>query len=83
MNRSKDMSSKKKIKAEEFDTLFEKGDVTEFLDVESAKIHIPTQRINIDIPKPVLNRIDNEANRVGVTRTAIIKMWIFERLKSV
>ncbi len=73
---------KDKISAEAFDELFEKGDVTPHLDFSTVKVHVPMQRINIDIPKPVLNRIDNEASRIGVTRTAIIKMWLSERLKN-
>ena len=70
-----------KITAKQFDEQFEKGDVSAMLDMDSANIHVPSQRINIDIPKPVLNRIDLEANRIGVTRTALIKMWIAQHLK--
>jgi len=70
-----------KVTAKQFDEQFEKGDVSAMLDMDSVQIHIPSQRINIDIPKPVLNRIDLEANRIGVTRTALIKMWIAQHLK--
>ena len=43
---------KKLIKAEVFDDAFDKnGDVTKHLDVRSAKVNYPIQRINLDIPK--------------------------------
>lgn len=72
---------KNKVTAKQFDEQFEKGSVLHMLDMDSASTHIPSQRINIDIPKPVLNRIDIEANRIGVTRTSLIKMWIAQHLK--
>ena len=75
--------NKDKISAKRFDEFFEKGDVTPYLDFSTVKVHVPMQRINIDIPKPVLSRIDREASRIGVTRTAMIKMWLADRLKSV
>ena len=70
------------IKAQTFDESFEKGgDVFDFLDVKSAKIYHPVQRIHIEIPKTLLNQLDCEASRVGVARTALIKLWIAEKLK--
>ena len=66
--------SVKKITAEEFDRQFDKGDVTEHLDMRSAKVHTPIHRINIDIPKEILQKVDHEAERVGVPRTSLIKL---------
>ena len=74
------MSGKKKIEAQEFDEAFEKGDVTEHLDLKSAKLRHPVQRINIDIPQEILEKVDEEASRIGVARTSLIKLWISERL---
>jgi len=28
----------------------------------------------------MLHQIDNEASRIGVPRTSVIKLWIFEKL---
>lgn len=70
----------KKIKASEFDAAFEKGDVTQHLDLKSVKTHFPTQRISIDFPKNILQEIDIEAAKIGVTRTSLIKMWVAEHL---
>jgi len=38
------------------------------------------QRINLDLPKPILHKIDSEAHRIGVPRTSVIKLWISEKL---
>ena len=74
-------SSRKHIPAEEFDRAFEKGgDVTPYLDFASAKAQHPTQRINVDVPKDLLKKVDQEAARIGVPRTSLIKIWISERL---
>ena len=72
----------KQITAKEFDEIFDKGeDITEFLDKKSAKMHYPMQRITIDFTKNILDSLDNEAERIGVTRTALIKVWVSERLE--
>ena len=73
--------SKKLIKAEVFDKAFDKGeDVTKYLDMKSAKVNYPIQRINLDMPKELLEKADLEAARIGVTRTALFKIWIAEHL---
>lgn len=73
--------SKKAIPAEEFDRAFEEGkDLTPYLDLRSAKARHPTQRINVDVPKDLLEKVDQEATRIGVPRTSLIKIWIAEKL---
>ena len=73
-------ASKKNIKAKDFDEAFEQGkDIVPYLDLASAKARYPVQRINIDIPQDILQKVDEEASRVGVPRTSLIKMWIAER----
>ena len=72
---------KKKITSEEFDKRFDTGeDVGDLLDVKQAKVNKQVQRINIDFPISFLMRIDKEARRIGVARTALIKIWMAERL---
>ena len=78
MNMSK---KNKKIKAKAFDASFENGDdMTEHLDLNSVKVRHPMQRLSIDFPKNILDGIDQEAARIGVTRTSLIKMWVAQRL---
>jgi len=70
------------IKAKDFDERFDNNEnVFEFLNTKSARVYHPVQRVNIDIPRSLLNQLDREASRVGVARTALIKLWIAEKLK--
>ncbi len=74
--------SKKRVSAKAFDEAFDREeDVASLLDLDTAKIRQPTHRINVDIPKGLLDRVDREAERVGVPRTSLIKIWIAERLE--
>ncbi|MCD6046317.1 MAG: CopG antitoxin of type toxin-antitoxin system [Gammaproteobacteria bacterium] len=66
------ISKHKKIKASDFDDAFEHDDVVEHLDLTSVKAHYPAQRITIDFPKIILDELDLEAAKMGVTRTSLI-----------
>ncbi len=71
------------MKAEEFDKLFDDGkDISHLLDLSTA--HRPNQqqkRVNVDFPLWMVNQLDSEARRIGVTRQSIIKVWLAERLE--
>ncbi len=74
--------SKRRINVKSFDEAFDQGkDVTPYMDLHTAKLRQPTQRINVNIPKGLLDQVDQEASRVGVPRTSLIKIWIAERLE--
>jgi len=74
----------KKITTEDFDRQFDKGeDMAGFLDVKKAQVNKQIQRINVDIPVQFLMKIDVEAKRIGVARTALIKLWLSERLEHI
>ena len=73
--------SQRKLSARQFDEDFDKDrDVSKYVDFKSMKAHYPVQRVNVDIPKDILQKVDQEAARVGVTRTALFKIWIAEHL---
>lgn len=74
------ISKHRKLKAKEFDAAFEKRDVTEHLNLQSIKVNYPTQRLSIDFTKNMVEEVDQEAAKIGVTRTSLIKMWIAEKL---
>lgn len=75
------MSKHKKLSASDFDDAFDQGgDMSEHLDIKSAKARYPTQRISIDFPKNILEDVDIEAAKIGVTRTSLIKIWVSEHL---
>ena len=72
------------MKAKDFDKKFgdNKQDIIGDLDLSSAKRPNQKQRrINVDFPSWVIDSLDREASRVGVTRQSIIKLWLVERLE--
>jgi hypothetical protein len=71
------------MKAEEFDQRFDRGeDVTSGLDLDQARRPGTEQRrVNVDFPAWMVESLDREARRLGVTRQSIIKVWIAERLE--
>lgn len=73
----------KKMTAEEFDRRFDEGeDMTPYIVPGSARrINEEPQRVNVDFPRWVVQRLDREANRLGVSRQALLKIWIAERLE--
>jgi hypothetical protein len=53
------------------------------LDLSSARrVNQEQERINVDFPSWVVESLDREAARIGVTRQSIIKVWLVERLKA-
>lgn len=72
------------MKAKEFDRKFDAGeDISKVLDISRAKrTNQKTKRVNVDFPSWMIHCLDREADRLGVTRQSIIKVWISERLKA-
>ena len=71
------------MKAKTLDRKFDQGkDITDSLDLTKAKRPLQAQRrVNVDFPTWMIERLDREARRVGVTRQSIIKIWLSERLE--
>jgi len=71
------------MKARSFDRKFEQGgDITADLDLTSIRRPRQEQRrVNVDFPTWMIESLDSEASRLGVTRQSIIKVWIAERLE--
>ena len=38
------------------------------------------KRVNVDFPLYVVDMLDKEAKKIGVTRQSLIKMWISEKV---
>jgi CopG antitoxin of type II toxin-antitoxin system len=72
----------KTISAEEFDRLFDDGeDMGQYIDWNSARRPaIEAKRVNVDFPQWMVTKLDIEARRLGITRQALIKTWLAERL---
>jgi len=71
------------MKAKTFDQKFDEGqDITDVLDLARARRPLQKQkRVNVDFPTWMIQGLDREAKRVGVTRQSIIKVWLAERLE--
>ena len=71
------------MKARELEKKFDdKEDISNHLDLSRAKrTNQEVKRVNVDFPSWMIHSLDKEANRLGVTRQSIIKVWISERLK--
>jgi hypothetical protein len=71
------------MKAKEFDARFDRGEsILPYIDKKSVEHPGRVQRrVNVDFPEWMVNSLDQEAQRLGVTRQSIIKVWIAERLK--
>lgn len=71
------------MKAKEFDEKFDAGeDITNALDLSQARRPGHDQRrVNVDFPTWMIDALDFEAQRLGVTRQSVIKVWIADRLE--
>ena len=71
------------MKAKKFEQQFDAGvDITASLDLSKAKRVLQEQkRVNVDFPTWMIDSLDREAGKLGVTRQSIIKVWLAERLE--
>ena len=71
------------MKAKDFDKKFELGeDLTDNLDFSgSRRINQEPKRVNIDFPVWVVEQLDKRSKRLGISRQALVKVWIAEKLK--
>ena len=70
------------MKAEDLDRKFDDGeDVLEHFDVSSLKRPgLEARSVEISFPQWMLAALDREAQRLGIERDAVIKLWLSERL---
>lgn len=71
------------MNSSEFDRRFDAGQsVLEALDLNGARrAPVKQKRVNVDFPLWMVEQLDREASRLGVTRQSIIKVWLAERLE--
>jgi len=72
----------KTITAEEFDRRFDDGeDMADYIDWSTARRPgLEPKRVNVDFPQWMVAKLDREAKRLGITRQALIKTWLADRL---
>ena len=72
------------MKAKSLDKKFDEGKDDIIDDLDLSTIQRPNQaqkRVNVDFPTWMIDSLDREASRLGVTRQSIIKIWLAERLE--
>ena len=72
------------MKTTTFDQQFDDGeDISGALDVSKARrVALRQKRVNVDFPTWMVESLDREASKLGVTRQSVIKVWLAERLES-
>ena len=72
------------MKAKDFEQQFDEGvDLTGSLYLSKARRVLQAQkRVNVDFPTWMIDSLDREASKLGVTRQSVIKVWLAERLEA-
>ena len=71
------------ITIEEFDRIFDEGsdEIDAFVDWSTLRpVHPKPRRVNVDFPPMMIRDLDAVAVARGVTRQALIKMWLADKL---
>ena len=59
-----------------------KMDIDNLIDWSKAtRPNFEQKRVNLDLPKWMIDRLDYEAKRLGVARQAIMKMFLAEKIE--
>ena len=69
------------MKANDFEKKFDNGEsVVPYADMSKASRPNKVKRVNVDFPLWMLEDLDKEATRLGVTRQSLVKVWIADCL---
>src|ERR1035441_10327021 len=70
------------MRAKTFDRKFDAGEkVVDQLDLSKVRrAGTDAKRVNVDFPAWMVDSLDREARRMGVTRQSLIKLWLADRL---
>jgi hypothetical protein len=70
------------MNAKTFDQKFDSGEnIVGQLDLKKARrVGTEAKRVNVDFPAWMVDSLDREARRLGVTRQSLIELWLAEKL---
>ena len=73
------------MKASEFDRMFDEGeDILHLVDWKNVRRPgLEAKRVNVDFPHWMVEALDKEARKRGVTRQSLIKLWLADKLETV
>lgn len=69
---------------DELDRRFDAGeDIHELVDMSQATVARPGRkvRLTLDVSEALVKDLDDIRNKIGVDRSAIIKIWLHERVQ--
>lgn len=72
------------MKVSKLDKIFDENqeDVLDYFDTSKIKmINEEIKRVNIDFPMWMVQSLDKEAQHIGISRQAVIKMWLADKLR--
>jgi len=72
------------MKAKNLEKKFDDGeeDILQHFDLKKvSRPNLEKERVNVDFPAWMIDDLDKAAATMGVTRQAVIKIWLAERLK--
>lgn len=74
---------KKSITAIEFDEKFEKDEnLAPYLQMDKiSKPGLKAKRVSVDFPEWMVQELDRAAQKLGITRQSLIKVFISDKLK--
>ena len=69
--------------AQEFEQRFDEGeDITPFIDKYSIRRPgVAPRRVNVDFPEWMIEKLDWQSRLIGVSRQALVKLWVSERIQ--
>lgn len=70
------------MKTNELDQIFDDNaeDVLHHFDIDNAVRPNRHKRVNVDFPEWIVQSLDTKAQHLGVSRQALIKLWIADKL---
>jgi CopG antitoxin of type II toxin-antitoxin system len=71
------------MKAHELDAKFDSdGDISAHLELAKARRpNLTARRVNVDFPAWMVDELDQEARKLGITRQSLIKMWLADKIE--
>ena len=77
------MKKQSTMTAQEFEKRFDEGeDITPFIDMSSIRRPgVEPRRVNVDFPEWMIEKLDWQSRLIGVSRQALVKLWVSERIQ--
>jgi hypothetical protein len=77
------MKKQSTMTAQKFEQRFDEGeDITQFIDMSSIRRPgLEPRRVNVDFPEWMIEKLDWQSRLIGVSRQALVKLWISQRIQ--